>query len=208
MRSGFHIIKGDQTLLIIYKHTHNLRLNFQRQRDRGRFTSSVLIPIPHNYNPISILRTLCDHSLPDNGFSGHSYIPISLSFYLHFKIKSSWAETLMCQDKGTQIKPLWVISEYNIKVCTCDLFSIIRQNEFWKSCIRIQSHIHWKAEQIWIITSHNTRSLRIYYIDSSIWFKILICGCLIKHIINCTWILLHPLHHCGDKLQWTIMADI
>ncbi len=72
MRAGLHIIKGDQTLLIIHKHTDPLRLHSQRQRDRSIITGVIFISIPQNHSPVSITGTQCDHSLSVNGFSGHS----------------------------------------------------------------------------------------------------------------------------------------
>ncbi len=96
--------------------THPLpEASLSETKGQRQITSQILILIPQDYNPVSSFRSCCEYSLPVNGFSGHSYIPISLSFYLHLKIKSPWAETLFCQDTGTVIKkPLWVVRDFEL----------------------------------------------------------------------------------------------
>ena len=69
---SINVIKGDQTLLIIHKHPHLLRLMLQRETDCRASTSIVLIFIPQPYRPITILRRCCDLSLPVDRLSGHS----------------------------------------------------------------------------------------------------------------------------------------
>ena len=64
MRPGLHIIKGDQTLLIVHKHPHLLGLLSQGEEDRGVSQSLVLISIPQPYSPVSIVKTQWDVTLP------------------------------------------------------------------------------------------------------------------------------------------------
>ncbi len=110
----------------------------------GISTGPIFILIPQTHNPESILRTHCDQSLPVNRFSDHLFC---LSLHLHLKITSPCRESLVSKDTEAVIKPLWVIFEVTMNVSMSHLFPIIRQNEFWMNCIRIQSHIHWERER-------------------------------------------------------------
>ena len=87
MRPGLHIIKGDQTLLIVHKHPHLLGLLSQGQGDRGASQSPELISIPQTYSPVSINRGQSDDPLPVDGLSGHSQIHISLPLNLHLIVE-------------------------------------------------------------------------------------------------------------------------
>lgn len=66
--SSIDIIEGDQTLPIIHKHTHFLRLWLQRERDT-RFSKSF---VPQRYRPKTIMRVQCDLSLSVDWLSNHS----------------------------------------------------------------------------------------------------------------------------------------
>ncbi|KAK0132960.1 hypothetical protein N1851_031668 [Merluccius polli] len=84
MNPGFHIIEGDQTLIIINKHPHLLELSSQRETD-SRVTLKYQLIIVEENSPVAFLWGLYEDTIPVDGLSGHSYTPSSLVFNLDLK---------------------------------------------------------------------------------------------------------------------------
>ena len=57
MNSVFHIIKGEQALLIIHKHSHFLELLFYREGDFRVSISQITISFPQLYGPVTVQVT-------------------------------------------------------------------------------------------------------------------------------------------------------
>ena len=71
MNPGFHIIEGDQTLVIIHKHPHLLELSSQREKDSRVITEYQLI-LGEDNTPAAFLWGHCAVIFPVDGLSGHS----------------------------------------------------------------------------------------------------------------------------------------
>ena len=71
MNPGFHIIEGDQTLIIINKHPHLLELSSQRDTDSRVIIKYQLIIVEEN-SPLAFLWGHYDFTSPTDGLSGHS----------------------------------------------------------------------------------------------------------------------------------------
>ena len=71
MNPGFHIIEGDQTLIIINKHPHLLEPSSQRETD-SRVISKYQLILVVEKSPVTVLRGPLCPTFSFDGLSGHS----------------------------------------------------------------------------------------------------------------------------------------
>lgn len=78
VRPVLHVKKWHSPLLVICKHSDNLRLLLEAKMHRGRIQGAILISAPEPHRPVAVLRLGGDHPLPVHGLFDHPQVPEGL----------------------------------------------------------------------------------------------------------------------------------
>lgn len=108
----------------------------------GAGASLIFLFVPQPDYPEAIVRVEQKLPLPPHIVSTNTQVPGFLSRHIYFPVNFSGVKALGTQYHGVSIKSLLIFRHVLLGVCKPHLSPILRKDEPWIGCLRIQGDVY------------------------------------------------------------------